>query len=75
MYYTNIVKYNVLGLFFKKSALGLHHLLEPGPEQLARLDDVGLGQVLQVLAMETFRASTLGWEVLQALALRTPHTE
>jgi len=44
MYYTNIVKYNVLGLFFKKAALSLDHFLEQGPEQLARLDDVDLGQ-------------------------------
>jgi len=33
-----------MSLFFKKAALGLDHLLEPGPERLARPHDVVLGQ-------------------------------
>jgi len=33
-----------MSLFFEKAALGLDHLLEPGPERLARPHDVVLGQ-------------------------------
>jgi hypothetical protein len=35
IYLTKVGKYSIMSLFFKKAALSLDHLLEPGPEQLA----------------------------------------
>ena len=80
----------MLGLiFFKKAALSLDHLLEPDPERLAHLDDVGLGQgppvlgIGDLLSLHTWVGGLTGlglqnapYQVVQRVEVRTgqgPH--